>query len=258
MAVLGILGGYGTPIMLQTGVVNYVGLYSYLLILGVGVLGISYRKNWHLLNYLSFVGTYGLFFAGMAQWHYDKSRFWQVMPFLIAFFVLYSTMTFLFNLMNRRKSTLLEVLGLLVNAGVFFVASLRADRRTRIRRKWVAAVSLALAAFYAAHIYCFLIRRLLDRELLLSFTALSAFFLAVTVPLLLSNEWVTASWAIQALVMLWIAGKLESEFSRQASYLLYAIVLLRFGFVDLQDQYFEGPAMDTGSGGLPLADGARG
>ncbi len=27
--------------MLQTGVVNYVGLYSYLLVLGVGVLGIS-------------------------------------------------------------------------------------------------------------------------------------------------------------------------------------------------------------------------
>ena len=58
VAVLGILGGYGTPIMLQTGVVNFVGLYSYLLILGVGVFGISYKKNWHLLNYLSFVGTY--------------------------------------------------------------------------------------------------------------------------------------------------------------------------------------------------------
>ena len=72
-----------------------------------------------------------------------------------------------------------------------------------------------------------------------------SFFLAATVPLLLSNEWVTASWAIQALAMLWIAGKLESEFLRQASYLLYAVVLLRFGFVDLRTQYFEGPAMDT-------------
>ena len=44
---------------------EFVGLYSYVLILGVGVFGISYKKNWHLLNYLSFLGTYGLFFGAM-------------------------------------------------------------------------------------------------------------------------------------------------------------------------------------------------
>ena len=164
MAVLGILGGYGTPVMLQTGVVDFVGLYSYLLILGIGVLGISYRKNWHLLNYLSFIGTYALFFATMQQWHYSPANFWQVMPFLVAFFVLYSTMTFLFNLANRQKSTLLEVLGLWINAGVFFAVSY-AMVQGAYGEKWVAVVSLALAAFYVAHVYYFLVRRLLDREL---------------------------------------------------------------------------------------------
>ena len=145
-------------------------------------------------------------------------------------------MTFLFNLVNRQKSTLLEVLGLWVNAGVFFVASYGMVRGA-YGEQWVAAVSLALAAFYVAHVYYFLVRRLLDRELMLSFTALSAFFVAVTIPLLLSHQWITASWAIQALVMLWIAGKLESEFLRQVAYVLYAIVLVRFGFVDLRTQY---------------------
>ncbi len=247
VAVLGILGGYGTPVMLQTGVVNYVGLYSYLLILGVGVFGISYKKNWHLLNYLSFVGTYGLLFATMHEWNYGVRNFWEVMPFLIAFFALYSTMTFVFNLANRRKSTLLEVLGLLVNAGVFFATSY-AMVMDAYPGKWMAVVSLGLAAFYAAHVYYFLLRRLLDRELLLSFTALSAFFLAVTIPLVLSSQWVTASWAIQALVMLWIAGKLESEFLRQVSYLLYVIVLFRFGFSDLRNQYFLAAMADVSVG----------
>lgn len=248
VAVLGILGGYGTPVMLQTGVVNYVGLYSYLLILGIGVLGISYKKNWHLLNYLSFIGTYALLFGTLSKWQYEKSHFWEVMPFLIAFFALFSTMTFIFNLANRRKSTLLEVLGLLVNAGVFFGTSYMIVDEA-YGQKWVAVVSVALAAFYAAHVYYFLIRRLLDRELLLSFTALSAFFLAVTIPLVLSSQWITASWAIQALVMLWIAGKLDSEFLRQVSYLLYAIVLLRFGIMDLRDEYFLTAAKE-----IPMAD----
>ncbi len=246
VAVLGILGGYGTPVMLSTGEVNFVGLFSYLLILGAGVFGISYKKNWRLLNYLSFAGTYALFFAALQD--YRTSDFWQVMPFLAAFFALYSTMTFLFNLVNRQKSTLLEVLGLLINAGAFFGASYWLVEDA-YGRKWVAAVSLALAACYAAHVYYFLIRRLLDREMLLAFTALSAFFLAVTIPLALSSEWITASWALQALVMLWIAGKLESEFLRQIAYLLYAFVLVRFGAVDLRQQYFAAAAAD-----LPMVD----
>lgn len=237
VAVLGIIGGYGTPVMLQTGVVNFPGLFTYLLVLGVGVLGISYRKNWHLLNTLSFLGTYLLFFAVMGRW-YERSYFWQVMPFLVAFFVLFSTMTFLFNLANRQKSTLLEVLGLWVNAGVFFGVSYRLVS-TAYGDKWVAVISLGLAAFYTAHVYYFLLRRLQDRELMLSFTALSAFFVAVTIPLLLSSQWITASWGIQALIMLWIAGKLDSQFLRHVAYLLYAIVIFRFGFVDLHNQYLQ-------------------
>jgi len=247
VAVLGILGGFGTPIMLRTGVVNYIGLYSYLLILSAGVFGVSYKKNWHLLNYLSFIGTYGLLFATLSEWHYGPANFWEVMPFLIAFFALYSTMTFLFNLVHRKKSSLLEVLGLWINAGVFFATSY-VMVKDAYPGKWVAVVSLSLAAFYAAHVYYFLIRRLLDRELLLSFTGMSAFFLAVTIPLVLSREWVTASWAIQALVMLWIAGKLESEFLRHVAYLLYATVLVRFGAVDLHREYFGAAATDVALG----------
>lgn len=85
--------------------------------------------------------------------------------------------------------------------------------------------------------------------MLLSFTALSAFFLAVTMPLLLSSDWVTASLAIQALVMLWMAGKLRSEFLRNVAYLLYGIVLFRFGFLDLGRQYSGGMAVD-----LPIGE----
>lgn len=150
VAVLGILGGYGTPIMLKADIVAYVPLYTYVLMLGIGVLGISYKKNWRLLNYLSFIGTYILLFGSMHDWNYKPESFWQVMPFLAGFFMLFSTMTFMFNLVNRKKSTLLEVLGLLINAGVFFGVS-NCLIRDAYGKEWVAAVSLGLAAFYAAH-----------------------------------------------------------------------------------------------------------
>lgn len=250
VAVLGIIGGYGTPIMLSTGVVNFPGLFGYLVVLGVGVLAICYWKDWPLVNYLSFVATYALFFAAMRD--YAASRFWEVMPFLIAFFVLFSTMTFLYKIANRAKSNMLDLLALLVNAGVFYGVSHRLIEQA-YRREWVAAATLSLAAFYTAHACYFLWRRLVDRELLVSFIGLAAFFLAVTMPLLLSREWITVSWAIQALVLLWVAGKLGSEFLRQVCYVLYAIVLLRFGFVDLGGEFLRAPSAAE----VPLADYLR-
>ncbi len=211
-----------------------------------GVLGISYKKKWHLLNYLSFVCNYVLFFGAMEK--YVVEDFWQVMPFLTAFFVLFSTMVFIFNLFSRTKSTLLDSLFLLVNAGIYFAVSYDLVSEA-FGYRWVAVVSLGLAAFYVAHAWYCLLFRVLDRELLFCFIGLGSFFLAVTIPLVLSEEWITVCWAIQAFVMLWVAGKIKSAFLRQAAYLLYLIVIARFGLVDLAHQYAGAP-MDN----MPLAD----
>lgn len=247
VAVLGIIGGYGTPIMLSTGVVNFVGLNGYILVLGIGVLSICYYKDWPLVNYLSFVGTYILFFASMKE--YEIENFWEVMPFVIAYFALFSTMTFLYKMVSRSKSNLLDVLALLLNAGITYAISYDLVSKA-YSREWVAAVTLGLSLFYTIHVYYFLYRKLVDRELLVSFIGLAAFFLTVTMPLLLSPEWLTSSWAIQALVLLWIAQKLGSNFLRQVCYVMYAIVLFRFSLVDLNGQFLQAAS----AADLPMAD----
>jgi len=234
VAVLGVLGGYGTPIMLSTGEVNFIGLYGYLLVLGLGVLWICSRKNWPLLHYLSLACHWGLVVTSLRD--YETEYFIQVMPFLVAFFVLFSTMVFLYNLINRARSNLLDVLMLFLNAGVFFGISFKLIDSS-FPQEWVAAVTLGLTVFYVAHVYYCLVRRVLDRELMLSFTGLSAFFLAITIPVLLSREWITVSWSIQALVLLWVGGRLNSRFLQHLAFVLYLIVMYRFVFLDLRTQY---------------------
>jgi uncharacterized membrane protein len=248
--VLAIIGGYGMPVLLSTGVVNFKALFTYELILGVGVLAICYWKNWPIVNYLSFAATYALYYGAMQK--YETTMFWQVMPFLVGFFVLFSTMTFLYKIINQTRSNLLDLLALLINAGVFFYESNRLVGEV-YGQKWVAAVSLSLAVFYCLHVFYFLWRKIVDRDLLFCFISLAAFFLAITMPLLLSHEWITVSWAIQAFVLLWVAGKLGSDFVRHVAYVLYGIVLIRFGAIDLPNQFLQGPA----SADVPLKDYLR-
>lgn len=240
VAIFAIIGGYCTPILLSTGQVNFPGLFSYMLLLGVGILAVNWYKQWHLLNFLGFFFNYLLFFGSMKN--YEVGYFWQVLPFLTGFFVLYSTTVFLFCLVSRTKSTLLDLLALIVNAAIFFMTAydLIDDAYGQLR---TALLTVGLAAFYVGHVYYCLARRVADRELLVSFIGLAAFFVTITLPLLLSNQWITVSWSLQALVMLWMAGKLRSAFLQQVAYLLYLIVLVRFCFIDLPGQY--GVAMNS-------------
>lgn len=242
MAILGIIGGYGTPIMLSTGEGNLVSLFSYMLLLGAGVFGIVHRKNWHLLITLSFVFNYVLYFSAVGR-YYNPSMFVHVMGFLAAFFILYSTMSFVFNLVNRKKSTILELAALHVNAAIFFGAGYDLIRGVA-DTSWSAAITLGLSAFYTLHIFCFIRKNIEDRGLLISFFSLASFFLVVTMPLILSDSWITVSWAVEALILLWVALKLDSQFLRHVSYLLYAIMFFRFFVLDLQGEFSGGYARD--------------
>jgi len=246
VAVLGVLGGYGTPMLLSTSVPNFVGLYGYMLILGLGILWICTRQRWQLLHFLGLLCHWGLTILSLKD--FKPEFFVQVMPFMAAFFVLFSTMVFTWSLRTRTRSNLLDVIALFINAVVFFTIGFRLIEFTH-SREWVSVLTLGMTAFYTAHVYYCLARRVLDRELMLSFTGLAAFFLAVTMPLLLSDDWITASWSLQALVLLWISAKLDSRFLGHTAYLLYFIVLFRFAFVDLANQYRVSTPRD-----LPLVD----
>jgi uncharacterized membrane protein len=234
VAVLGILGGYSTPVLLSDGPGNLAVLFSYLLLLGLGVLGISRRRHWPLLNYLAMLLTYGI--AAFAMGSPKASQFPVAMPFLSAFFLLFTAACILYNLVNREKATLLEILGILANGFLFFALGHSVAVAAHGSRA-AAVLALALAAFYVALAYRFLAARHRDRGLLMAFLALAAFFLVMVPPLAIGQNWITLSWSLQGLVMLWLAAKIDSRFLRGLSLAAYAVAVVRLLFFDLDRQY---------------------
>ena len=245
IAILGIAGGYLTPFMIETQNPSVVSFLGYLLLLGSGVLFIAWRKDWRILNYIGFSAT-SLLTLKAVDAGFSPERFWEFMPFLIGFFTLFSTATFLYHLVSKQKATLLELLFLFLNASVFLAFSVHLVENT-FSREAIAFVTLGLAVFYVGHIAYFLRKNIEDKGLLLSFMGLSSVFVAITLPLVLSKGWITASWATQGFVMLWIASRMKSEFLRQLAYVLYLIVLVRIAIFDLHDQF--GQPMASLSGG---------
>src|SRR5437899_8288311 len=57
VAILGIAGGFLTPVFLSTGQDNHLGLFCYIALLDIGVLPVVGRKEWRSLPILGAVGT---------------------------------------------------------------------------------------------------------------------------------------------------------------------------------------------------------
>lgn len=236
IALVGICGGYLTPVLLNTGVKNFEGLFSYLLLLGVGTIYVARHRDWKLLNVVSFIGTYALFFASLQKFYSKDADFVIVISFLAAFFLLFSAQALIFNIMNKFKSTAIELVMLLVNTMVFLGSAYKLIAMS-YPSKYAAIVTISLAVFYIAQIIIFMRKHLNDRMLLITLSGFAGFAIMLTPPILLSGVYITASWALMALAFLWMGRKLDSRFVTLLAYLLYLIATARFIFFDFDRNF---------------------
>ena len=85
IALLGLVGGFATPALLSTGEDRPIALFSYLLLLNVGLAWVAYRKRWPVLSAMSLVLTV------IYQWtwvgaHLEGAR----MPLAAAIFIAFA------------------------------------------------------------------------------------------------------------------------------------------------------------------------
>lgn len=230
VAVLGIIGGTITPVILNTGVKNFPGLFGYMLLLALGALAISRYRNWKLLNLLSFIATWGIYLLALNR-DYIPADYTIATIFLCVYFVVFFIQSIIFNIRNREPVTTFELLIILANTVLLFYKGWEMTL-AQFPRPYGAFFSLGAAAFFIVFIIYFLHRKYRDRNLLLMLFALTAFSITVTFPLLLSGKWITFSWSALAVVFLWLGLRLGSRFLSNCSFLIYFLALMRILTVD--------------------------
>lgn len=90
IALLGLLGGFSTPVLLSSGQDNPIGLFGYLLLLNAGLAWVAYRKRWPLLTALSLV------FSTLYQWGWvAKFLTADKLPVAVGIFLLFPVFSIL-------------------------------------------------------------------------------------------------------------------------------------------------------------------
>ena len=75
VAVLGIAGGFLTPVLLSTGEDNPLGLFGYIALLDLGLLAVAQRQRWNVLPILGAIGTALMQFAWVATFFVPEKYF---------------------------------------------------------------------------------------------------------------------------------------------------------------------------------------
>ena len=92
IVILGLLGGFLTPVLLRTGVDNAPALFLYIALLDLGLAAVALRKHWHYLVLLAAVGT-ALTQLGWAAQLFDARKggraFWIFLGFEALFLAIY-------------------------------------------------------------------------------------------------------------------------------------------------------------------------
>jgi uncharacterized membrane protein len=239
IAVLGLIGGFLTPILLSTGVDNETGLFGYIAVLDAGVLLLAYSKQWRSLNYLSFIATILMFAAWMETW-YDPSKLRTTIVFLSVFFIIFALLAVLYNVVNRRPTGWLDLAMVFSNALLYFGTSYGLlDDKYHSR---LGLFAVLVAAFYLGLGYFTYRRDREDKLLVFTFLGLGFLFSVLAVPIQFEQHWITMGWAIEGAVMTWIGLRAKDRVSRNGALIVFVIAITHWALSDVQEFAYLAPA----------------
>ncbi|MBD3307628.1 DUF2339 domain-containing protein [candidate division KSB3 bacterium] len=230
LAVLGLIGGFLTPVILSTGQDNQVVLMTYMTILNAGILTIAFFKQWRLLNYLGFFLTW-LLFSGWFFSHYAEEKFWLTLLFLNIFFLTYALVPFAYHLVQGHRKRLSSI-RILVPNSFFALGYSFALIEHHFRMEYVSIVTVGYAAIFL-WMAQFLYRH--NRQqigALVMLLAKAMLFLVITIPILFSDHWITFFWAIQGVVLLWSALRLRNAWLYGSFVVLMLLTLCKLFVFD--------------------------
>ncbi|MFB3896914.1 MAG: DUF2339 domain-containing protein [bacterium] len=229
IVVLGILGGFLTPIMLSTGENRPITLFAYILLLDTGIIAVEYFKKWRSLGLASLVCTILMYIA----WHekfYTHDQMGLAFIITTIFFLFYTLYTLLFSSKQGADSTDVYII-VFIAMFYFFTFIVQNDAANNWNFKWF-VLGLAVAQILFAWI-----SRLLNRNHILthSFTGVSVVLTVIAAFVVFEKQWISAALATEMLVFAYLGIRLDKILLRVVAYILSLMVFVRF-FIEVSPE----------------------
>ena len=230
IALLSVFGGFLTPLLVSTGKDAQVVLFTYLLILGAGLLVIDARRNWRALSPISFLLTQ-FYFWGWYSEFYRQPKLERTLVFATLFFLLYAALP----VIRAAKYARLHEVDLLVALANSFAYLGALYLLLWPKDRW--PLTLLALALSAVHV---MVARLIPPPksgespvTRFLFAGLALTFATLAIPIRLDGKWITLAFAVEGAILVWTGLRSATALMRGAGYFLLAISAFRLLFFPL-------------------------
>lgn len=228
LAVIATVGGFLVPFMVSTGQGNYIVLFTYLIILNVGILCISYFKKWPLLHVLSFFFTLIIYSGWLLQQLLFKSSqlpYKNALLFASIFYLLFLAITLIHNLRTKipfkgfQFSLMLLITFSFYAQGMLILGEWTDGKYQGIFTMIMSIINLVLAWYlYKAQKG--------EKNLLYLLIGLTLTFLSLTAPVQLKGHNITLFWAAETVLLYWLHQRSKIVLFKYSSVIVFALLFI--------------------------------
>lgn len=228
LAVIAVVGGFLAPFLVSNGSGNYIALFTYLLILNIGILSISYFKKWPLLHILSFFFTliiYGSWLLQQLIFGNSIVPYKNALLFASAFYVIFLSIILINNLRTQKPFKAFDFTLLMLITFSYYAQGMT------ILGEWnngayqglftiiMSVINLCLAWYlYVSHKG--------DKNLLYLLIGLTLTFLSLAAPVQLHGHSITMFWAAEAVLVYWLHRKSRIAVFKYSSVAVLIMMLI--------------------------------
>lgn len=225
LAVLSLIGGFAVPFMVSTGEGNYIVLFTYIIILNIGILAMAYHKKWNLVNILAYALTVLLYGGWLVKdLTSDKPHYLGALIFGFAFYSIFILMNIINNIRTKGEFSIAQLTILATNTFLFYAAGMAilTDFHPEFRGLFTTLIAL-LNLVYAWLLYK---KFGLDKKAVYLLIGLTLTFVTLAIPIQFKGNYITLFWAAEAVLLLWLSQKSKITSYRFGSVIVHALMIV--------------------------------
>ena len=212
IAHIGLIGAYAVPFLLSSGSGRVDILFSYMLIINLGILFISIKRDWKTLHYNAFFLTWLIY----GSWFADKSFYSSLqgyealgIGFATAFFLIFYGVSLFNNIISKEKLDKINIILILLNSFIYFGFGYGIFNSNTKLDTYLGLFTLFNAVIHFVVLFFIKSKKLADSTLFYSTLGMVFTFITIAIPIQLDGSWVTLLWIAQGTILFWI-GKTKN------------------------------------------------
>ncbi len=228
LAVIATVGGFLAPFMVSTGEGNYIVLFTYLIILDLGILSLAYFKRWPAINIIALCFTEIIFGGWLSTVLNNPAKHYSfpvALLFATAFYFIFLGMNMINQMKNRDHFKPFDFMILLFISSTYYGAGML------LLHYWNAGMyqgvfTLCMGLVNLALTYYVYKNGKADRNLLFLLIGITLTFITLTIPIQLHGHAITMFWSAEFVLLYWLSEYSGIRLFKYSSSLLCVLTVI--------------------------------